>query len=276
MSVSISVPGSARFSVGRVLRDSFGILARNFISFAAIAIAFRLLWLLIPAINSALGDALNEGALDPNNWKSQFVQYLVGLVISGLTQAAIIYGTMQNLRGQSASWSDVGRGLSFAPLIIVAGLFAYLPTILSTVVSGVFADYKVVVGATQIVMGIVGLFLFLIWWVYAPVLLVDGGGILAALRRSAHLTKGRRWKIFGLLMLFGIMVVAPIIAVVMIAGVPATEVLSPGPSTPAGFAGLIILALTTALHAVLATVSYYHLQAEKEGLGVDEAARVFD
>jgi hypothetical protein len=119
MSVSISVPGSARFSVGRVLLDGFGILARNFIRFAAIAIAFRLLWLLIPAINSALEDALNEGALDQSDWKSQLIQYLVGLVISGLTQAAIIYGTMQNLRGQSASWSDIGRGLSFAPLVIV-------------------------------------------------------------------------------------------------------------------------------------------------------------
>jgi hypothetical protein len=125
-------------------------------------------------------------------------------------------------------------------------------------------------------MGIVGLFLFVIWWVCAPVLLVDGGGILAALRRSAHLTKGRRWKIFGLLMLFGIMMAVPIIAVVLIAGVSATEALSGDPSTPAAFAGLIIIGLTTALHAVLVTVSYYHLRAEKEGLGVEEAARVFD
>src|SRR5688572_5233430 len=261
MSVSISVPGAARFSVGRVLRDGFGIFGRNFISFAVIAIGFRLLWLLIPTINSALGDALDEGPLDQSNWKGQLVQYVVGLVISGVAQAAIIPGTMQNLRGQSASWGDIGRGLSLAPLIVVAGLFAYLPTILSTIIDGVFADYEFIVGATQIAMGIVGLFLFVIWWVYAPALLVDGGGILAALRRSAYLTKGRRGKIFGLLMLWGIMVAAPIIAVVIIGGVPAAEAVSTHPSTLAGFAGLIVIGLSTALHAVLVTVSYYHLRA---------------
>jgi hypothetical protein len=125
-------------------------------------------------------------------------------------------------------------------------------------------------------MGIVGLFLFVIWWVYAPALLVDGGGILAALRRSAYLTKGRRGKIFGLLMLWGIMVAAPIIAVVIIGGVPAAEAVSTHPSTLAGFAGLIVIGLSTALHAVLVTVSYYHLRAEKEGIGVEEAAQVFD
>ena len=69
---------------------------------------------------------------------------------------------------------------------------------------------------------------------------MESGAFGAGFKRAADLSRGRRWGILGLLLYI-----------------------------PLG-------AFTSAIGAILPAVVYYLLRAEKEGVGIDEIAGVFD
>jgi hypothetical protein len=49
-----------------------------------------------------------------------------------------------------------------------------------------------------------GLFLLVLWIAAVPALVAEGGGVLAAFGRSAALTEGRRWSLFGFLLVLAV------------------------------------------------------------------------
>jgi hypothetical protein len=87
--------------------------------------------------------------------------------------------------------------------------------------------------------------------------------------RSAQLTKGHRWKIFGLW-------IAPIVA-----GAIVQSVLE-GLSNYVGGTLLMLIvllawgALVSAFYAILVVVTYHDLRVAKEGVDTDQIAAVFD
>src|SRR5262249_9754210 len=98
---------------------------------------------------------------------------------------------------------------------------------------------------------------------------VDRRGPISALGRSAQLTKGYRWRIFGLLLLLVITssVVSPIIKLV----------LSPLGSIVLTFLGsLAWSAIWGAYYAIAVAVSYHGLRVAKEGMDIEQIASVFD
>ena len=56
-------------------------------------------------------------------------------------------------------------------------------------------------GIAIVCLGILGLYLYLRWFVAIPLIVIDGFGVRAAIARSAQLTRGSRWYIFGALIL---------------------------------------------------------------------------
>jgi len=97
---------------------------------------------------------------------------------------------------------------------------------------------------------------------------IEGTGIGQGFGRSRELTRGHRWGILGLLVL---VVVAQWIVAFVLGLVGALL-------GPVG-AGIINVAVTlffAAFSSVMVAVGYYYLRAEKEGIVIDDLARVFD
>jgi hypothetical protein len=253
-----SESGSVQFSIGSVIGSSFGVYARNFISFTILALLIGLIELVIGFIWPA---PAQDGFISTTEvgYTGVIVTILVTLLVYGLTQAAIIYGTFQDLRGQKASIGDcIARGLSTAVPVIVGSILLSLGVLL--------ASFLLIVP---------GIILALMWWVYIPVVVVEGKGITGSFGRSSELTSGRRWHILGLVIVVILLtvvasfIVGLIIAAVMVgAGV--------GRELVATIIKYAVSSVVTAFSSILVAVGYYYLRAEKEGINVDDIARVFD
>jgi hypothetical protein len=178
---------------------------------------------------------------------------IVQVVCTSLADAAILFGVVQVLRGRDFTFTEsmnigVGRlgpvvGLSFA-VGILAGLGAILLIIPGLIVMTMFA-------------------------VAIPVCVVERLGVGDSMRRSAFLTKGNRWRVFGIVILV-------FVATVIIAGIVGFIIALIGGETLVDIALYPIEALAGAFNAVVVGVLYYQLRAAKEGVDIEKIAAVFD
>ncbi|HEY1384392.1 MAG TPA: hypothetical protein VGF43_12295 [Dongiaceae bacterium] len=247
--------GSVRFSIGRVIGDSIGIYARNFVGFSFLALLIGLIYLLV-AMYDLSQVPLEESAAPSLSGTGG--NMLARMLVNVLTQAAIIYGTFQDLRGNKAGIADcIARGLASVIPVIVGSILLIIG-----------------VGLASLLLLIPGIIVALMWWVYVPVIVVERKGIFESFGRSRELTNGRRWSIFGLAIIIVVLtgVVGAIVNLIAVAAVS-------GSSDPAFFftiADYVLNAIITAFGAVLVAVGYYYLRVEKEGIDVNDIASVFD
>ena len=111
-----------------------------------------------------------------------FLSSLVMMVISALVQGALTRATVSANEGIRATF---GQSLS-----------AGLQVILSLI--GLSILWSLGVGIGFVLLIVPGVILLMMWAVAVPALVVERAGVFAAFSRSAQLTKGARWKIFGL------------------------------------------------------------------------------
>jgi hypothetical protein len=248
--------GSAQFSIGAVIGSSFGVYARNFVSFSILA-------LLIGAISLVLGLLMPqpteaEMMAGQVSWGAIGLGAIAAILVNGLTQAAIIYGTFQDLRGQKAGIGDcIARGLATMIPVIVGSILLSLG-----------------IGIAALFLIIPGIILALMWWVYIPVIVVEGKGVMGSFGRSRELTRGRRWHILGLLI---VVILLSVVASFIVGLVVGVAVLGGGGSVlVASILQYVVMSIVTAFSAILVAVGYYYLRAEKEGINIDDIARVFD
>lgn len=269
MTPDVALPRATRFSIGRVLRDSFAILGGNIVLFGGAALVVRLLSVLTPVADSFP---------DPDggtNWGGFCVTKGLDVVISGLTEAAIAFATFQCLRGRSANAGDVVHGLRSAVPIVLAGVIYGIPMFASDLIDALVPGEGLLVSGLKLAAIVGAMVLIVMWWVYVPAIAIEGKGVFAGLGRSAQLTKGRRWAVAGVFVLAAIAMIGPLILIAATAGVP-SGALSAGPFTPFGVVGFVFYALASAFFSVVVTVAYFHLRIEKEGSGVEDIVRVFD
>ena len=112
-----------------------------------------------------------------------------------------------------------------------------------------------------------GLFLITVWWVAVPATVVERTGVVASLGRSFELTRGHRWQVFGIIM---IIYVGQTVLEQLTAGL-----LASAPIFSATLSVVITVAFT-AYFAVATAVCYHDLRVLKEGVGIDDIAKVFD
>ena len=269
---------NARFSVGRVISDSVSVLIRNIVPFGLIALLVGIPMIVL----IAMGATVNVGAM---NFEVQAeagsglsTGTAIGVMVFGIlflltyfiTQAAINYGSFQDLRGQRASIGEcIGRGFASLPGVIGAII------VLIVAVVAIFAVIFLVGAAVPslafliAIPVVIGYFVaFVMIWVFVPAIVVERVGPIACFGRSRELTNGHRWGILGL-----VLVVA--IAQWVIGYIVGTVGLVLGP-TIASILHTLITLLFTAFSGVMTAVGYYYLRAEKEGFGVDDLAKVFD
>ena len=122
-----------------------------------------------------------------------------------------------------------------------------------------------------------GIILAMRWAVAVPACVVENLGPISSLRRSAELTKGHRWKIFGMTVLI---LVFFIIAIVIIGTLAGTGVVvvpqGVGRGLLAAILFVIISGIVTAYFNVVAAMVYHDLRTVKEGVNTEEIAAVFD
>jgi hypothetical protein len=106
------------------------------------------------------------------------------------------------------------------------------------------------------------------WSVAMPACIVDRLGVAASFRRSTELTRGHRWKIFGM---FVLLVIADVIAEALLG-----PILGPAGNVAELVGHVIVNGGWGAVSAVLAVAIYHDLRVAKDGVDTAEIATVFD
>jgi hypothetical protein len=237
--------GEERFDFGRVTGRIFNLIGRNFTSFFFMALVFTGL----PSI--VINVIVTSASVDAGT----FLATVTLLIFSTLLQGALTRASLDDLSGKVVS-AQAALGTSFTRFLPLLGL-------------GILVYLGVIVGLILLI--IPGVILILRWMVCAPALVAEGIGISKAMARSAELTDGHRWPIFGLTIIYFI--------IVLVLNSMA-DALTAGLGGSASTAGLIIRTANDAFQSMIVTVGaasiYFELREIKEGVSVGEIAAVFE
>ena len=245
------------FRIGRVVTRTFSVVGRNAMIFVAVAAVLLLPNILMSFVNGtpnvATGTRLNGFALG-------LATVAVNIICTYLLQAALVQATITDLNGEKA---DLGNALSTA--------FSLAPPVIAISILTLLG-----VGLGMILLVVPGLMLMCAWCVAVPARVVEGTGIGDAFGRSRELTKGHRWPIFGLLVIYGIVAILTGIGIMLVSGVAlsqANQVQGNIPYIVLTWLEQVVLAVIT---AVGVTAVYYELRTVKEGISPRQLAAAFD
>jgi hypothetical protein len=234
------------FRVGRVLSETGSVLSRHFLTFFSVAAVANLpAMLLFKDTQATAGAGQIAGIL--------ILGVVLSVVLSVLSQAVILYGAFQDMRGRPVNLMESLR----------VGLGRFFPIV------GLAIILSVLVGLAMVLLIVPGLILLTMWFVGTPACVVEQRGPWASLRRSAELTKGHRWKIFGLMLVLIVIsaLISPLVELILSAA---------GGKTLAFIGELTWNGIWGAFYAIAAVVAYHDLRVVKEGVDTEQIAAVFD
>jgi membrane-anchored glycerophosphoryl diester phosphodiesterase (GDPDase) len=258
MTATAYEPGSAEFRAGRVIVQSLSVFFRNIVSFGLFA-----LFLTSPSFVFSLLFGAPENARVADSEGVAAVRGLLALVdllLGYLIMAALVYGTVQDLRGEK-----VGIGECFSQ-----GFRRMFPVLGVAILSGILT------GLATLALVIPGIIVAIMLWVTIPVAVMERRGV-GSLARSSELTKGHRWSIFFVL----VVVTVILIGLVLVFGAGFGIVMAIVGNTDLGGNAMLAVdwvvgALVYTLFAVVYAVTYHDLRVAKEGLDTNQIASVFD
>lgn len=240
------------FEMGRVLSRAFGAIGRNFGLFLGLALILAG----IPHLLTALWRVSAQDPSHPGGAPAIIALVagsLLGLVSGAILQVAITRATVTDLVGEKPAFGAC----------LKAGLALILPMIGLSILAGLG------VGLAMILLIIPGIMLFVAWSVAVPAYVQERIGITDSLGRSRALTKGARWKIFGLFLVYAIAVFILNLPVgFMVAGFHASPYLA------VAFSSLVSVLGTMVLVTMQATM-YVELRDVKEGVSPKELEAIF-
>ena len=240
-----------QFSAGSVMSRGAGVLAKNFLPFLVLtAIVF------VPVILHAYLTAKTPEEIMAAG-KVDYVQVLSGhllnMVATNVLAGLVAYGVFHSLRGKG----EVSMGERLAK-----GVGRLAPVLAVGIVTGV----GIILGTICLI--IPGIMLACAWYVAVPSAVVESPGVMGALKRSAFLTSGSRWAVFGIFVLVFLMQLAAVFIFQLL-------------FRTLDFKLIVILstavgALFALFGAVCAAVAYHDLRIQKEGADVDDLIAVFE
>jgi len=257
------------FSIGRFVSRTFGAVGQNIFTFLPLSLLSVSPILAIAAVAPA---AFANGAATPEQMKQFISSPLTVAIVAGalflylifyfVLQAALVKGTVSYLNGQRASFGDclsTGLGLFF-PIIGIS----------------ILVSWGIVLGFILLI--VPGFMLAMRWIVSVPVRVMEGPGILSAMGRSADLTRGHRWPIFGIVVIF-------FLAQFMLQALAAP--FAGGLSQAAGTNPIMMFSIAEGVNFLVSAVVamftaagiaaiYYELRSIKEGIGPEHLAEVFN
>jgi hypothetical protein len=253
---------SGKLDLGRVIQQLFSVLGRNFATFAILAVL--LAGVPTAVLYGLMGDLLARNGDPSQIFGPRLGWFFLGALVTGLfgviMQATIIYGTVSDLNERKVSLADS----------LSVGLRAFLP-ILGL---GILMGLAIMLGFILLI--VPGLMLAIAWCVAVPAYVVEQPGIIGAFGRSAALTRGNRWRIFGLFVIYIVAAFVVQLVVNMIGGV--TNLATIGGS---GLVNRIVLlpliqVITLLISSTGVAVLYVELRRLRDGVGPAGLAAIFD
>jgi uncharacterized membrane protein len=230
--------------IGRVIRETYQVLRRNIVAFGLLSLVLGGL----PAIAVAW---LTPGLMDGGTGTALYIAVgLISMALAFTLQGALIYGTVQDLAGRRIQFTEaLAVGLRNFPGLLAVGLLYGLATILGC-----------------ILLIVPGLMIAVAWAASVQSLIVERTGVFAAFSRSAELTRGNRWNIFALVLLYIALycVLAGVIGA--LAGRPFFSTSPPEFTAGVAVFNVIVSTITGLVTAVGGAVLYVELRRANEGV----------
>jgi hypothetical protein len=257
-----SEPPEEKVDVGRVLGRGFAALRDNFLPFLAVS----LLLAGLPAAALQYWAQSNFDVADPGfvltggYWAVLGATLLANIVSAVLLQGVLTRSTILHLGGRDA---DIGASALLA--------LRLLPALIAV---SLLLGLMIAVGAVLLVFP--GLMIYCATLVAVPALIEERPGILGSISRSRDLTRGSRWRIFLIALLFWFFSAALQSIVALISGVSMVDASQPAVDPlRAGIAAGISASLSTMIVATVTAALYVELREVREGATTNELADVF-
>ncbi|HET7444627.1 MAG TPA: hypothetical protein VFJ57_08215 [Solirubrobacterales bacterium] len=216
-----------RLSVGDTLNEVFSIYGRH--AGLLLPIAFWL-FLLVAVVEGLAGSSL-----------ALFALFVVASGIAATLYQGMVVGLVRDLE-------EGRREPSFSDLYGNAA-----PVLLPLIGAGLLAGVGIGIGTALLILP--GLFLLTIWAVIAPVIVIEGSGVLDSFARSQELVRGNGWPVFWVVIIvFLISVIGSLLFGQIAAAV------ADGPLVRIVFSALAAT-ITAPINAIAAGVLYYRLLA---------------
>jgi hypothetical protein len=251
------------FSIGRVVSRTFSVIGRNAIPFFALGLVAAVPQVAFSALlqrNMLTSGTIDPTAIGPGFWFGLAGSWLLAIVLVFFLQAALVQATVRSLNGQSVSIGDA--------------FMTALRVVIPLIALGIVSTIGIAVGFVLLVFP--GLMLACAWVVCVPALVVERAGILGSLSRSAELTRGHRWAILGLFVLYIIALIVINMALGPILGI---SMLGAQPGNPS-ILFVVMMGIYTAVQYTVSAAGtasiYYELRTVKEGVGPQQLASVFE
>ncbi len=260
----------SRFALSRVAELTFDIVRRDFVAVYGLALAINVLpvFLNVFLAKTFVSTAqLQTGRGLPRFMGPGFIVLgLVTLLFTMLVYGALSWGAAERLQGRTPSMAERFTVTFRVMLVLIeVAILGYIAI--------VFASILLVVP---------GLMLATAWAAVVPVAVTEKTGVFASFRRSGELTKGHRWGVFLLLLVFwiGSLIVTLLTGVLSRAAFGVSSSLFA--AQPLGpilylttFINLLVSSLVTCVGAVGVGVVYHELRALKGGFDVGRLTEVF-
>jgi hypothetical protein len=135
--------------------------------------------------------------------------------------------------------------------------------------------WAIAIGIGWVLLFVPGVILMVMFWVYVPAIVVENAGVTECFGRSRALTRGHRWGIFGMFLLLGVVIAG--LELILFTQVEDVQAMAMAMTSGWMLWGISAVSVViTAYAAVLTSVGYYYLRAEKEGVLIEDIAKVFD
>jgi len=246
-----------RFDIGRVFTRTFTIISRNAMVLSALAI----LLFGLPHLGAEIAreTAQHFGGRWFFGSGTAGLYGLLSLIGYFALQAAVVHGAVAGLNGESTSLQACLRTAGRS-LVTVIGI-------------GVLTFIGVLLGMIALV--VPGLMLLCAWFVATPAAIIEHTGVSEGFARSTELTRGFRWQIFALILIF-------FVGAALIGGViegvehAVSWTVSFLPFDPPPLLSTLFDAAFALIATVAAVATYYELRAVKEDATPDELAAILD
>lgn len=260
MATATSLENGRPFSVGEVMNRGIAVIRANPLVTFGIAFLFGTL----PQQLFGFFARPFYATTDPNA-----AMGLVALSIaSGLLSiflASLVSGAIVRVTIGVAEDEKVSFGESF-----LTGLAKALPLLGLSVLMAI----ALVLGFALLI--VPGVILLVMWAVASPALVAENIGVIEAFGRSRQLTKGARWRVFGLgLLMLVIFWIISAISGVLFYAAGGLETAASGGSIPFILFSVVVGTVVTAFTGAVQTNLYLALRDWKDGTRIGALAEVF-
>jgi uncharacterized membrane protein len=256
--MSMADASKAKLDLGRVFGDTFGVIRRQ----APLLVGLTFVLSFLPTVVSgslnltmtSMSDSSPTASLELMKDPLYWARFLISVAMSLALLASLLRIAISDLEGHSLPLSELARLAikKILPIFVVALLY-YLGALLGL-----------------LLLVVPGLILSIMWIAALPIAVTETSNPIRALGRSRALTRGNRWRIFGLGLLAG--VITLIVEVIVLGAVGG---FGAGRGGMLGIFAVGILSFGISLFYSVGLAALYVQLRELKGSGGESLAQVF-